>query len=179
MKNIRIIYLLILIFFVNLKICLAEEKNNITAKEHKDWAIRCIENDKTKRCEVVQILKVNNSDLQFTVVYSNFINNKKERKNVINVITPLGVNVQKPATIKFEKGLTINIPFTKCEIIGCIISLTNNNQDKKINNLFNEIISAMKKSNHFEIVIDGFRDKPIVIKSSLAGFSAAMKDLNK
>ena len=77
MKNIRIIYLLILIFFVNLKICLAEEKNNITAKEHKDWAIRCIENDKTKRCEVVQILKVNNSDLQFTFVYSNFINNKK------------------------------------------------------------------------------------------------------
>ena len=58
-------------------------------------------------------------------------------------------------------------------------NIFNNNQDKKINNLFNEIISAMKKSNHFEIVIDGFRDKPIVIKSSLAGFSAAMKDLNK
>ena len=54
MMNIRIIYLLILIFFVNLKICLAEDKNNITAKEHKDWALRCVENDKTKRCEVVK-----------------------------------------------------------------------------------------------------------------------------
>ena len=175
----RIFYLLSIFFFLNLKICLAEEKNNITTKEHKDWAVRCVKNDKTKKCEVIQILKVNNSNLQFTIVYSNFLNTKKEKKNVINIITPLGVNVQTPATIRFEKGLTINIPFRKCEVVGCIISLTDNNQDKKIDNLFNEIISAMKKSNNFEILIDGFRDQPIIIKSSLAGFSAAVKDLNK
>ena len=177
--NTRIFYLLSIFFFLNLKICLAEEKNNITTKEHKDWAVRCINNDKAKKCEVIQILKVSNSNLQFTIVYSNFLNTKKEKKNVINIITPLGVNVQTPATIRFEKGLTISIPFRKCEVVGCIISISNDTTDPAIESLFKQIKEAMKKSIYFEILVDGFREKPFLIKSSLQGFEDALTEFEK
>ena len=62
---------------------------------------------KKQKCEIVQFLQVKNLNLQFTVVYSEFLNNKNELKELINIITPLGVNVQRPASINFIKGLQL------------------------------------------------------------------------
>ena len=76
-----------------------------------------------------QTLQVNNSNLQFTIAYTNFINEENELKEVINIFTPLGVNLQKRISIHFHEGIKINLPYLKCEAVGCIILITNNSKD--------------------------------------------------
>ena len=45
--------------------------------------------------------------------------------------------------------------------------------------LFKQIKEAMIKSIYFEILVDGFREKPFLIKSSLQGFEDALTEFEK
>ena len=51
--------------------------------------------NKKNQCEIIQTLTINNTNIQFSFAFSNFINDKNELKEVFNIITPLGVNVKK------------------------------------------------------------------------------------
>lgn len=181
-KSIVIINLFILIIqllFNSLSI--ADEKKeqpSVTTKQYRDWTFRCVEIKKKNDCEIVQTLQVNNSNLKFTIAYTNFINEENELKEIINIITPLGVNLQKRVSLNFHKGTKVNLPYIKCEVVGCIISITNNSKDPAVISLFNQIKKAMQTSIYFEIIINGFNQKPILIKSSLQGFKSALKELN-
>ena len=179
----RLLLTFIFIFVFNLNFTHAEQSEEkvptVTTKQFRDWTLRCVTENKKQKCEIVQFLQVKNLNLQFTVVYSEFLNNKNELKELINIITPLGVNVQRPASIKFHKGTAVNLPFIKCEVVGCIISISNDTTDPAIESLFKQIKEAMKKSIYFEILVDGFREKPFLIKSSLQGFEDALTEFEK
>ena len=84
-----------------------EKVPTVTTKQFRDWTLRCVNENKKQKCEIVQFLQVKNLNLQFTVVYSEFLNNKNELKELINIITPLGVNVQRPASSIFIKELLL------------------------------------------------------------------------
>ena len=158
-----------------------ESKNqpNSLTKQYRDWVYRCVNVNKKNQCEIVQTLTINNTNIQFSFAFSNFINDENELKEVFNIITPLGVNVQKKVEVKFHEGTAVKLNFTKCEVFGCVISLSNNSSDNAIVSLFNQIKDSMNKSIFFELSIDAFQKDPLVIKSSLQGFNNAYKELSK
>ena len=135
--------------------------------------------NKKNQCEIIQTLTINNTNIQFSFAFSNFINDKNELKEVLTIITPLGVNLNQKVGVKFHEGTAVNLSFTKCEAFGCIITLTNNSPDKAEVSLFNQIKDSMNKSIFFELSIDAFQKDPLVIKSSLQGFNNAYKELSK
>ena len=173
-------FILILQFsFYNLSVADEKEKQaNITTEKYRDWSIRCVVFQKKKDCEVIQVVQIKDTNLIFTIVYTNFINEENELKEVINIITPLGVNLQKRISLHFHKGIKINLPYLKCEAIGCIILITNNSKDPVDINIFDQIKKAMQKSIYYEIIINGFNRDPVLVKSSLQGFDNALKALN-
>ena len=163
----------------------------VKVEKFKDWGLQC----PTKNsCEVIQSLKVNETDLKFNFIFGNFINKDKKKKEIFSIVTPLGVNVQKNLIMKFikiEKKLVgkeskenikvlavYRIPFLKCEVIGCIVSVNNDTNNKKQNELFALIKKGMTEQNNFQIIIQGF-GRPFIVNSSLAGFGAAVKEMEK
>ena len=158
-----------------------ESKNqpNSLTKQYRDWVYRCVNVNKKNQCEIVQTLTINNTNIQFSFAFSNFLNDQNELKEVFNIITPLGVNVQKKVEVKFHEGTAVNLTFNKCEVFGCVISLTNNSKDDAVVSLFKQIKASMNKSAFFELSIDAFQQEPLVIKSSLQGFNNAYKELSK
>ena len=136
-------FILILQFsFHNLSVADEKEKQaNITTEKYRDWSIRCVVFQKKENCEVIQVVQIKDTNLTFTIVYTNFINEENELKEVINIITPLGVNLQKRISLHFYKGIKINLPYLKCEAVGCIILITNNSKD-----LFKALKMQLKNS---------------------------------
>ena len=185
-----ILVFLTFVLFLTPKSFLAEEKK-LKVEKYKDWGLQC----PTKNsCEVIQSLKVNETDLKFNFIFGNFINKDKKKKEIFSIVTPLGVNVQKNLIMKFikiEKKLVgkeskenikvlavYRIPFLKCEVIGCIVSVNNDTNNKKQNELFALIKKGMTEQNNFQIIIQGF-GRPFIVNSSLAGFGAAIKEMEK
>ena len=159
-----------------------EEKNdqpNSLSKQYRDWVYRCVNVNKKNQCEIIQTLTINNTNIQFSFAFSNFINEQNELKEVFNIITPLGVNLKKKIGLKFHEGTAVKLSFSKCEAFGCVITLTNNSKDDAEKSLFNQIKAAQNKSVFFELSIDAFQKDPLVIKSSLQGFNNAYKELSK
>ena len=173
-------FILILQFsFYNLSAADEKKKQpNVTTKQYRDWSIRCVIIQKKEDCEVFQVTQIKDTNLTITIAYTNFINEENELKEVINIITPLGVNLQKRISLNFHKGIKINLPYLKCEAIGCIILITNNSKDPVDINIFDQIKKAMQKSIYYEIIINGFNRDPVLVKSSLQGFDNALKALN-
>ena len=173
-------FILILQFsFYNLSAADEKKKQpNVTTKQYRDWSIRCVIIQKKEECEVFQVIQIKDTNLTITIAYTNFINEENELKEVINIITPLGVNLQKRISLHFHKGIKINLPYLKCEAIGCIILITNNSKDPVDINIFDQIKKAMQKSIYYEIIINGFNRDPVLVKSSLQGFDNALKALN-
>ena len=178
--HLKIVFLFFSIFLIQ-NVNSDESKNqpNSLTKQYRDWVYRCVNVNKKNQCEILQTLTINNTNIQFSFAFSNFINDENELKEVLNIITPLGINVQKKVELKFHKGTVVNLPITRCEVFGCVISLSNNSPDNAIVSLFNQIKDSMNKSIYFELTIDAFQKEPIVIKSSLQGFNNAYKELSK
>ena len=155
-----------------------KKQPDVTTKQYRDWSIRCVIIQKKEDCEVFQVIQIKDTNLTITIAYTNFINEENELKEVINIITPLGVNLQKRISLNFHKGIKINLPYLRCEAIGCIILITNNSKDPVDINIFDQIKKAMQKSIYYEIIINGFNRDPVLVKSSLQGFDNALKALN-
>ena len=159
-------------------ISIAEDKPNSLTKQYRDWVYRCVNVNKKNQCEIIQTLTINNTNIQFSFAFSNFINEDNELKEVFNIITPLGVNLNKKVGVKFHEGTAVNLSFTKCEAFGCVITLSDNSKDNAEKSLFKQIKAALNKSVFFELSIDAFQKDPLVIKSSLQGFNNAYKELS-
>ena len=69
--------------------------------------------NKKNQCEIVQTLTINNTNIQFSFAFSNFINEQNELKEVFNIITPLGVNLKKKVEVKFHEGTAVKFKIYK------------------------------------------------------------------
>ena len=155
-----------------------KEKSNVTTKQYRDWFVRCVKTQKKEDCEAFQVIQIQDTNLKLTIAYANFINEENKLKEVINIITPLGVNLQKRISLNFHKGIKINLPYLKCEAVGCIVLITNNSKDPVDIKIFDQIKKAMQTSIYYEIMINSFNSNPILVKSSLQGFKKAHEELN-
>ena len=96
-----------------------------------------------------------------------------------SVRIPHDVNLIANPAIRFDGGKQYNSRFVKCEIFGCVISITNNTNNKKMNKITEEIIQNLKKSNELELALSIFNSKSFAIKTSLKGFGKGQKELKK
>ena len=75
-----ILIFLTFVLFLTPKSLLAEEKK-LKVEKYKDWGLQC----PTKNsCEVIQSLKVNETDLKFNFIFGNFINKDKKKRDFFN-----------------------------------------------------------------------------------------------
>lgn len=169
-----------LIFLGFLNPIFANEKNeppSVKTQQFNAWTLRCVEVNGKDQCEMVQTLNVNNTNLQYTLVYAAFKNKEKETKEVFTLIVPLGVNLQKRIALRFDGKEQLNIPYAKCEAFGCVTAINNDTKQDTVLTLFKKVQNSMQKSTFVEIAVQGFTDQPIVIKTSLQGFNEARKKL--
>ena len=154
-----------------------KEPPKVNTQQFNAWTLRCVEVNGKEQCEMLQTLNVNNTNLQYTLVYSAFKNKDKETKEAFTLIVPLGVNLQKRIALRFDGKDQLNIPYAKCESFGCVTAINNDTKTETVLALFNKIQDKFQKAIFLEIAVQGFTEQPIVIKTNLQGFTDARKKL--
>mgnify|MGYP001241381478 FL=1 len=164
----KIIFIIFLLFSTQL---VSDDKvTNTTIKQYDYWSLKCEMINNDKNCQAIQTIKTNETNFQFTIIYQKFLNEKKIEKEIIQFITPLGVNLNIKPAILFDKDPQINLEWTKCEPFGCIAILTNNTEINETVKVFNKVKNGLKKSKEMQLGIQGFNTEPLVVKFSLKGF---------
>ena len=169
-----------MIFLMFTGVSFAEEKKDppkVKTQQYNAWTLRCVEVNKKDQCELIQTLNVSNTNLQYTLVYSAFKNKENQTRESFTLVVPLGVNLQKRIALRFDGKEQLNIPYAKCEAFGCVTSLNNDSKAETVKALFKKIQNSLQQSQFLEIAVQGFSEQPIVIKTSLQGFSDARKKL--
>ncbi len=175
MKSILVIILSI-VFSTNL---FAKDEVKIKSKKFDNWVVECRKANNQENCELVQLLTVKETNVQFKLLYSIFKNQEGKVKEIFSIITPLGVNLVVNPAIRFDGGKQYNSRYIRCEVFGCVIRISNNTKDKKVNEISDEIVQKLLKSKELEIGLQIFNSKPFIIKTSLKGFSKGQAELKK
>ena len=76
----RILFFFLIIIFTLSKLVIAEEKSppKVTTQQYDNWTYQCIESGKNKNCEVSQTIRIQNTNINFSVTYTNFLDEKKK-----------------------------------------------------------------------------------------------------
>lgn len=151
----------------------------VTTQQFKNWTYQCIEDHGKKNCEVSQSLQIQNSNIRFSINYVRFKNKDKDVKEIISIIAPLGVNLNRKLAIKFDDQKQLNLSWTKCEVVGCMVILSNNTKDKTSLENYNIIKKNFSSGKKAAIGVAGFRPQPLAIEINLNGFLKASQKLNK
>lgn len=151
-------------------------KEKIETKQSGYWTYYCENLQKKLHCEIAQKIIIGEQKLTFLIIYKFTKNKNSKIKENFNVITPLGVNLNKRLKIIFDNKTKFTEPFVKCENFGCIAvfdtsitlkhSLENYENMKIIFYDFNK-----DKPNSLEVPIDGFVKALNAIEQQLKSFS--------
>tara|TARA_X000001036_G_C20630862_1_gene787139 strand:+ start:529 stop:1071 length:543 start_codon:yes stop_codon:yes gene_type:complete len=167
--------------FLNISSQILAETNppKVTTQQFQNWTYQCVESKKKKTCDVSQSIRIQNSQINFSIIYSKFLNSSKETKKNLTIIAPFGVDLNSQLVLRFDKGEQINLKWSTCEQIGCLVLLTNNTKDEKLVSIYNKVYGLLNKSNGLEIIVRALSgNQPIAIKSNLKGFGKAAEKLN-
>ena len=157
--------LIFIIFLIFPTLLVAEDNvKNTTIKQYDYWSLKCEVANNDQNCQVLQTIKTNETNFQFTIIYQKFLNEKNIEKEIIQFITPLGVNLDIKPAILFDEDPQINLKWTKCEPFGCVAVLTNNSEIKEIVNIFNNVKKGLTKSKEMQLSIQEFNTEPLVVK---------------
>ena len=126
-----------------------------------------------------QNIRIQNSNINFSIVYTKFLNEDKDSKRLITIIAPLGIDLNTQLALRFDGKEQINLRWSSCEQVGCLVFLSNNTKDEKSLELYKKIYGLLSKSNTLDIAVKGYTSKePVVIQSNLKDFNSASKKLN-
>ena len=100
----RILFFFLIIIFTLSKLVIAEEKSppKVTTQQYDNWTYQCIESGKNKNCEVSQTIRIQNTNINFSVTYTNFLDEKKNKVQLITIISPLGIDLKKKLSQRFD-----------------------------------------------------------------------------
>ena len=95
----KIVTFCLIIILTLSKLVIAEEKSppKVTTQQYDNWTYQCVESGKNKNCEVSQTIRIQNTNINFSVTYTNFIDDKKNKVQLITIISPLGIDLKKKA----------------------------------------------------------------------------------
>ena len=159
----------------------ANSQEDADIKQFDDWQLVCAKIENVENCEVNQVITVEESDLQFKIVYQILIDEKtKKNFDVFSIITPLGVNLTEQAALIFPNSEEqINVSFIKCEVFGCILTMTDLSENTKDKEIFSLVKKRLSNSDEFTLGFGAFYPEPMLIKSSLKGFNKSLNALKK
>ena len=173
------IFWILTFLIISNKIFAETDPPKVTTQQFQNWTYQCVENEKRKTCEVSQNIRIQNSNINFSIVYNRFLNQSNETKKSITIVAPLGVDLNTQLALRFDGKEQINLRWSTCEQIGCLVFITNNSKDEKILVMYDKIFGLLNKSNGLEIAVKALAgNQPIAIQSNLNGFGAAAKKLN-
>ena len=177
---IKILFTIIILFF-GFKVAIADEKSppKVTTQQYDNWTYQCVENGKNKNCEVSQTIRIQNTNINFSVTYSKFLNEKKKEISLITIISPLGIDLKRSLSLRVDNEETIEIPWSSCEQIGCLVFLTKGSGNSEMDNIYEKVYKNFISGNQLEIEVLGYASRqPLVIQSNLKGFKQATDKLN-
>ena len=72
------IFIAILFFLLGSNFLIAEDKSppKVTTQQYDNWTYQCVESGKDKNCEVSQTIRIQNTNINFSVTYTKFLNDK-------------------------------------------------------------------------------------------------------
>ena len=138
------IYYIIITILLSTKLLAETNPPKVTTQQFQNWTYQCVEDEKKKTCEVSQNIRIQNSNINFSIVYNKFLNESKDTKKSITIIAPLGVDLNTQLALRFNGTGQININWTTCEQVGCLVYLTDNSKDEKMINLYKKIYDSLK-----------------------------------
>ena len=176
----KIIFIIILVF-LNCKLVLADDKSppKVTTQQYDNWTYQCVERGKNKNCEVSQTIRIQNTNINFSVTYTKFLDEKKNKVSLITIISPLGIDLNKSLSLGFDGQEKINIPWSSCEQIGCLVFLSKGSDNSETDDIYEKVYKNFISGSTLEIGVLGYASKqPLVIQSNLKGFKQATDKLN-
>jgi invasion protein IalB len=78
-----------------------ESRLKVITQQIKNWTLQCAEDHGKKLCEISEALQIPNSNYRFSISHSFYLNEKKEKKENITFIVPLGANLKKKLNFNF------------------------------------------------------------------------------
>ena len=172
-------YIYTFIFIVLSSNLFAENPPMVTTQQFENWTYQCIESTDKKNCEVSQSVRIQNSNINFSIIYSKFTNSKNQLNKVITIISPLGIDLQSNLLLKFDDNEMIELKWENCESFGCLVLLSTNTEVKDERAQYDKVYESLIKSQKLLMSVKSFSNKQeINIDTNLAGFSNASKQLD-
>tara|TARA_B100000989_G_C19454724_1_gene433468 strand:+ start:191 stop:736 length:546 start_codon:yes stop_codon:yes gene_type:complete len=174
-----IFFILFTIFvsqFVN-----ANEKSppKVTTQQYDNWTYQCVESGENKNCEVSQTIRIQNTNINFSVTYTKFTDDKKNKIKLITIISPLGIDLKKKLSLRFDNNEEVNLPWSSCEQIGCLVFVSKGSENSKTDDIYDKVYKNFISGNLLEIEVLGYAtNQPLIIQSNLVGFKKASDKLN-
>ena len=175
------IIFVILFLLLGSKLLIADDKSppKVTTQQYDNWTYQCVESGKDKNCEVSQTIRIQNTNINFSVTYTKFIDDKKNKIQLITIISPLGIDLKKQLSLRFDNEEEVNLPWSSCEQIGCLVFLSKGSGNSEMDNIYDKVYKKFISGNLLEIGVLGYATKqPLVIQSNLTGFKKATDKLN-
>ena len=162
------------------KLAIAEEKSppKVTTQQYDNWTYQCVESGKNKNCEVSQTIRIQNTNINFSVTYTNFIDDKKNKVQLITIISPLGIDLKKKLSLRFDDKEEVNLAWSSCEQIGCLVFVSKGSENSNMDDVYDKVYKNFISGKLLEIEVLGYAtNQPLVIQSNLIGFKKAADKL--
>ena len=171
----------LLIFVLISTLVVAEElPPKVITQQYENWTYQCIESTDIKNCEVSQSVRIQNSNINFSIVYSKFTNSKNQLQKIITIISPLGIDLQSNLQLKFDDNEIMESKWANCESFGCLVLLSTDTEIKYEQAQYDKVYEGLIKSQNLLMSVKGFSNKRVInIDLNLAGFSRASKQLDQ
>ena len=69
------IFLILITLIIATNLFAETNPPKVTTQQFQNWTYQCVEDKKIKTCEVSQNIRIQNSNINFSVVYNKFLNN--------------------------------------------------------------------------------------------------------
>ena len=167
--------IIIILLLISFKAGSETIEKPIETKQSGYWTYYCEDLEERKHCEIAQKIIVEKQNLSFLIIYKITKNKNSNIKENFNVITPLGINLDKRLKISFEDKTKFTKSFLKCETYGCItvfdIGLALKHSLENYENIKITFYDfASEEPNTLEMPIKGFVEAFKAIEQQLKSF---------
>lgn len=130
--------------------------------EYQDWIGICAEVQGQERCEIQQVLNMENEQGNTQLLRATI--SKMDNQFIMQLLLPLGLDVRPGVVMQIDEGEEFGMPFLTCVQEGCLVAVP----------LDESRLAAMRAGTAVKV---GFRpfntDQTLVLEISLMGFTRA------
>lgn len=139
-------------------------------RKFKDWSVQCgpvtnARNETEDRCVMAQLAGKDGKPM----AQVEFTPSPKDGETLAQFTTPLGTVLTNGLRLKVDEGKASAVPFQFCLSIGC----------RAVYPVKAEFVATMKRGNNLILQFDLVSGQTATATLSLAGFTAALREISK